>query len=356
MSKVMEVLDRHVQLAMWAEHYSAPVFWATYLGYQESEGYDWPLTPGLRDDARYTDAGHFRDFETLSGGKPSLTEAAELYAESIAHMMGMAETYYITSDICDVIEEAAPSFPRDPLRALMVPAKVGWIEFGNKIILGVDKHDEPWGPIGVSWRVEGLNEHDDYPMSGGIRWHDQHGEAHLGPGITIVWWQTLEEVAQPNDPAGMPWAAPGQVTGWAFDVPWSPEDRDKSYTLDDMGETQRKILMTTFNLLMDELIMVGKERPNRSAVRRAAKALKSPEYGDVNVVELRKIRTINYVPPEPDDDADPIHWTHRWIVRPHWRTLNRGTVKEKHVWVRKHVKGPDNKPLIVKDRLNLLKR
>lgn len=341
-NKVMEVLDRHVELAMWAEHDVAPAFWLSYL-----KGQDDP---------------HLSNHDILGpdSGSANDNDVAELYAESAAQMMGLAETYYVTDDICDVIEESAGTIPREPLRAHMIPSRIGWIEFGRELLLGVDEDDEPWGVAGVAWRVE-----DDVTnlesMRGGIRWKDASGNSFIGPGITIIWWRDLRWAEEsnkypPDALAMLPWAAPGQVTGWAFDIPWDPEHRDSSYTLDETGELQRKILLTTFNLLMDELVRVAKERPARGAVRRASRVLKSPDYGDVNVVELRKVRLVGYEPPDPDDEADPVHWTHRWIVRGHWRTIHRNTAKERHVWIRKHVKGPDGKPIIVKDRLNLLKR
>lgn len=335
MSLIMDILDRHVQLAMWAEHENSERFWASYLKSQAEEVPDY--------------------------GDPNLING---YAESCAHMMGMAETYYVAPDICDIIEEAAPTVPREPLRSPMVPSRIGWCEFHRTISLGVDEHDEPWGVSGVSWRVEDGRNEELYgnlhvSTGGGIRWYDDQNVEHIGPGITIIWWRSRDDAtllgALPQVLSQFASAIPAQVTGWSFDIDWDNTDR-KAFTLDEVGELQRKILLTTFNLLMDELVVVRKERPKRAALRRAVKALKSPDYGDVNVVDLRKLHVLNYEPPEVDDDAEPVHWTHRWIVRPHWRTLHRGTSKERHVYIRRHVKGPSNKPIVVKDRLSRLIR
>jgi hypothetical protein len=54
-----------------------------------------------------------------------------------------------------------------------------------------------------------------------------------------------------------------------------------------------------------------------------------------------------------------IDWSHRWLVRGHWRTLGPGKVgKDRNgvycipgkTWVTDGVKGPDNKPIVHKTR------
>lgn len=331
MSTAMDILDNHVQLAMWSESDIASSYWEAYL--KTEEGDAWlMLHPG----------------------------AGERYAESCAHMMGLGETYYVAPDMCDVIEEAAGTVPRSPLRAHMIPTRVGWVQFDRTIELGHTEDGDPWGTIGFSWRIEDAHTNLD-GVEAGIRWVDDSGNNFVGPGLTIIWWRDMADADRdgtvtPTTRHYYSWAVPGQLTGWAFDISWDGTENRKNFPLDETGDIQRQVILTTFNLLMDELVVVRKERAPRPAVRRAAKALKSPDFGDVNVVDLRKIRTLNYEPPEPDDDADPVHWTHRWIVRPHWRTVNRGTAKEKHVYIRKHIKGPENRPLIVKDRLGRLIR
>lgn len=54
-----------------------------------------------------------------------------------------------------------------------------------------------------------------------------------------------------------------------------------------------------------------------------------------------------------------IEWSHRWLVRGHWRALKQGLGKDRagnyvvsgFTWVSEHEKGPDNLPLIKKARV-----
>lgn len=58
--------------------------------------------------------------------------------------------------------------------------------------------------------------------------------------------------------------------------------------------------------------------------------------------------------PTPADDAAPteVAWSHRWIVRAHLRRLPDGRLTA----VRQHVKGPEDRPLVFKRRIDELRR
>jgi hypothetical protein len=52
-----------------------------------------------------------------------------------------------------------------------------------------------------------------------------------------------------------------------------------------------------------------------------------------------------------------VEWSHRWLVRGHWRNQWYSTLKEHRlIYINPHIKGPDDKPLIVHDKVNLLGR
>jgi hypothetical protein len=90
-----------------------------------------------------------------------------------------------------------------------------------------------------------------------------------------------------------------------------------------------------------------RERPERAQRRRAARAL--PTMAPIDEVVTLRLRRV-----ESSQDAgssSDVHWSHRWLVRGHWRRLPGGVV-----WVRQHVKGPTDRPLIVKEKRTLLDR
>jgi len=83
--------------------------------------------------------------------------------------------------------------------------------------------------------------------------------------------------------------------------------------------------------------------------------------------EMIKIRKIIHVTPKKNRPnytpkrAFPIDWSHRWLVRGHWRKHN-GLGKDRedqycvegYTWVKDHEKGPDGAPL-VSDKVRVVK-
>ena len=61
--------------------------------------------------------------------------------------------------------------------------------------------------------------------------------------------------------------------------------------------------------------------------------------------------------PEPGED-DPTRYTHRWIVRGFWRNQTYGPHNSlrRRQWIPPYVKGPADKPLIVKETVRLWRR
>jgi hypothetical protein len=58
-----------------------------------------------------------------------------------------------------------------------------------------------------------------------------------------------------------------------------------------------------------------------------------------------------------DATPSPVDWSHRWVVSGHWRHQylpSCGTHRQQ--WIASHVKGPDDKPLVVRDEVTYLRR
>lgn len=98
-------------------------------------------------------------------------------------------------------------------------------------------------------------------------------------------------------------------------------------------------------LFMEQEIFVHTRSPADRTTRRrlehshgAAKVAK--QIRDCLVVRLRRV----YHPHQNDHDTPRDH-DFRWWVAGHWRVLYRGLDKQRTVWVRPHIKGPDDKPV-----------
>jgi hypothetical protein len=71
------------------------------------------------------------------------------------------------------------------------------------------------------------------------------------------------------------------------------------------------------------------------------------------VVQLRKTE---YKSGEKSDDGRFIDWSHRWVVGGHWRWQPYKDNTKKRIWIAPYVKGPDDKPLVMKDKVYVLAR
>lgn len=77
------------------------------------------------------------------------------------------------------------------------------------------------------------------------------------------------------------------------------------------------------------------------------------EPQEVTVVHLRRPASS----PRPDNSpASERRYTHRWIVGGHWRNqaVGRKRAERRLTWIAPHIKGPKDKALVLKDRVNVL--
>lgn len=143
--------------------------------------------------------------------------------------------------------------------------------------------------------------------------------------------------------------APVYASGIGFGLSWDPELREEDFILTDAGEFERRFWLSLFRTLKEEVFAPVRFR--RADQRRAMRRGLIP---DVVVADLRRVK--HAAKEERLVTGETIMWSHRWIRRGHTRTLNRGTDKEKTVWVREHVCGPQSMPLIHKDRVYRLSK
>lgn len=74
----------------------------------------------------------------------------------------------------------------------------------------------------------------------------------------------------------------------------------------------------------------------------------------VTTITLRRLRSIDEF---PADDASRTY-SHRWIVRGHWRrqAYGPGHGQRRPVWVPSYIKGPPDAPLLVKEKVSVWRR
>lgn len=112
-----------------------------------------------------------------------------------------------------------------------------------------------------------------------------------------------------------------------------------------------RILFATLRLLQQRITAVSREPATRSDQRRAARAGVEAS-SDVSVVRLcaKDYQTDTH-------GSRNVEWDHRWVVSGHWRDQWYPSEGQHHqVWITPHIKGPENLPLVVKEKVGFFDR
>jgi hypothetical protein len=157
-------------------------------------------------------------------------------------------------------------------------------------------------------------------------------------------------------PHGYEWCAltPMEFTemeGWPGGVSEAESSRDTEARI----ALQRTILATW--LLMGQTLVRSEQMTAPRAARRRIERLDPVLDPTVRYIDLRRART------EPSDRTDDDfgkgtrEYRHRWIVRGHWRNQYYPSRNDhRPIWIDPHFAGPEDKPLLGGERVNVLRR
>ena len=110
----------------------------------------------------------------------------------------------------------------------------------------------------------------------------------------------------------------------------------------------RRFMYALWSIMAQPISTPMSQTPNRDYRRRWERTVTTPpNYGDVRVVTLRRSAQAG---PAESDELFGREFSHRWIVRGFWR--NQWYPSEgvhRLIWIDSYVKGPEDKPLIIKD-------
>jgi hypothetical protein len=115
----------------------------------------------------------------------------------------------------------------------------------------------------------------------------------------------------------------------------------------------RKMALTVMRLAREE--SVGEKTSETVGGSKSKKKSKHRKISTVTCASLRRNRYRS----EEEREAEARDYSHRWIVRGHMRNQPigprnaKGGQKHMRVWIAPYVKGPEDKPLVLKDRVQL---
>lgn len=163
-------------------------------------------------------------------------------------------------------------------------------------------------------------------------------------GDTLASW--LKEI-------GEMYASPGMAAEFAR-VSGMTAEKDRV-----QSEAFGRVFATCLALMGQTLVITSRYRGDRATRKRAQQAMRLTQDADPPVVRAVLLRRRRYVRPDAGDGepGDPVEWSCRWLVRPHWRRqFYRSTNQYKSILIAEYIKGPESKPLRITKPVKLVAR
>jgi hypothetical protein len=266
-----------------------------------------------------------------------------------------AYAYRVSADMCTLMEHAASQLDEtDRFDATLAPTGCGMIHFERSLPL----RDARGKSMSVDWAVWGPAS----IVGGNV------------PGIAVYWFN--DAVRSPDEytrALASDWTPDIErllrdlVGRWAFigsDVIPDGKELGPAYTpltsIEQLGiladgdqpvpHTNTHRYLHALFLLLNQTITVAEDEHVRRTALRAAWRMNLP--GRVTVIKLRRAEY------QRREGESLVHWSHRWVVRGHWRwqRCGVGSTERRRIWIHPHVKGPDGLPLVQSEKVYSLDR
>jgi hypothetical protein len=249
-------------------------------------------------------------------------------------ILGIGGTYAVTRDIVDVLEQAAPSLPSFILHVEDLPSPHGFVWLERAIVVP-DINDKSLVVRGFGWTLSAL------------RLPDGTSE----PAVIMLAWTDPRDprdhaYGEFRDAFGAPLGLLSMLAGiFPINVAWQEaHGRPKATGL---GE----FWLTLLRFMDEPWINTERYEPDRHLSKRAMRTLN--HVPEVHVVHLRRAAARG----NTDPGAGNVEWSHRWLVRGHWRNQWYPSLEvHKPRWIAEHVKGPEHAPLVVHDKIFSVER
>lgn len=240
------------------------------------------------------------------------------------------ELLWISSDMVDLLRHAArtlPPFPFDP-GLLLWPKAI--VTAAKPLFTTIDPDDGEVMPVPVIlWTDIIRRTMPDQPVHTILMGFGHSAQvAEIAP---LLYVSLVPGKVIGND-------QPEPFTGAGLHTP--SEDKVDGYS---------RVLCTLWLLLLQKVAVVRRVGGDRADRRRWGRDHDGP-IPEVTVVELRRPL---HTEPHENTPVGFVDWSHRWIVDGHWRNQYHPSTGD-HVptWIAPYVKGPEDKPLVVKRKVN----
>lgn len=267
--------------------------------------------------------------------------------------LGCAETYWLSEEMAELIAHAASSMPDETFLPGDIPGKAGVVLFE------APRNERPHEAVypKLSAAPSFLGESPVTPAytssECGFSWFaDESGclvRAWTRPGLGNV---------SVRVPFGQRWTLqtgisdPDQVLEL---LKWrngqGPEPHLKTSGPKEFRDSFMAFPKAFWSIIEERLVVTSKGKAERHSRKRLARSGSPLAEREVRFVTLRRVDH------KGQHGEREVEWSHRWIVDGHWRNQwhpSRKAHRQKYIMA--HIKGPNDKPLVLKDVVNLVVR
>lgn len=279
----------------------------------------------------------------LSGrGSKDSTELAKYAWGEVGLALRDGEVFAVDPDIVDLISSAVGTMPPYPLRMDDAPSQHGFVWLPDGLVMPdvrgaavfvramtwTSARNDDTGERGYVINVftDPFDERDSY--------HDRHMDVMRQGGKKVS-------------------SDMRQALHWSIIGQWIWQEGRELPPSESCSEAMW-FVAALWRFVHEPYVEHRSILPSKHARRRAARSDVDPDR--LRVVRLRKAEHKPARSPG-EGEGEGQEWSHRWIVHGHWRNQWYPSIQEhRPKWIPPYVKGPEGKPLIVKDVAYLVDR
>lgn len=271
------------------------------------------LSAALADPAARTNIAEVIAGPDPNGNPPDYLSAADDLIDGVS----TGDLLFLTSDFLTLSEAAAPEIPDFKLHPSDLPTMHALVVFERPVRMAM-LEDRIDSVSAVTWITYAQQPDNDGP----------------GDGVLIAIWVDPRDLPEYSPDLVYPPLIPVHAARWYFGEHWKRAEHVIRWPA---------FLGTIFRLFQEGYVR-DERRPVDRAERRRRQRSGQPIPEGIRILDIR-----SSAPTGAPQGSSDVEWTHRWLVRGHWRDQwypSQGRHAPR--WIRAHVKGPADKPLVAR--------